>query len=215
MPKLVQPDPITLSANQVRHLLHAKFSNSFKERRLAIVRDIVIAGCITGLRYSDLMALNWENLARSEGKTWLTVRSQKTGIQTKLLVPDILVGIIRRYRKLRRQRNFPQISNVNLNIQIKNLGKWMGWDAPTQVLKSQGGHQKIERTEKFYEVLTTHTMRRTCITLMLQHGMPEHLVRQISGHAPNSKEFYRYVKIAQDWQDKETDRVHNELLGLG
>jgi hypothetical protein len=38
--------------------------------------------------------------------------------------------------------------------------------------------------------------------------MPEHLVRQISGHAPNSKEFYRYVKIAQNWQDDESQRVY-------
>jgi integrase len=67
---------------------------------------------------------------------------------------------------------------------------------------------KIERVGKFYELLTTHTMRRTGITILLQLGMPEHLVRQISGHAPNSKEFYRYVKIAQNWQDDESQRVY-------
>jgi intergrase/recombinase len=55
-------------------------------------------------------------------------------------------------------------------------------------------------------------MRRTCITIMLQLGMPEHLVRQVSGHAPNSREFFRYVKIAQNWQDNETERVHKEIL---
>jgi len=45
---------------------------------------------------------------------------------------------------------------------------------------------------------------------MLSLGMPEHLVRQVSGHAPNSKEFYRYVKMSQVFVDQETDKVFNK-----
>jgi intergrase/recombinase len=47
---------------------------------------------------------------------------------------------------------------------------------------------------------------------MLQLGMPENIVRKISGHAPNSKEFYRYIQVAQDWQDEETEKVHQSIL---
>jgi hypothetical protein len=39
---------------------------------------------------------------------------------------------------------------------------------------------------------------------MLSLGMPEHAVRKISGHSPMSKEFFRYVSLAQSYQDKET-----------
>lgn len=212
MPRVVQPDPVTLSVIQVQQLLGAKFGCSLKEHRLAIVRDIVITGCLTGLRYSDLIALKWENLVKCEGRTWLRLQSQKTGIITKLLLPNFLTTVIQRYRKLRRQNIFPRISNVNLNIQVKKLGKWMGWNELTQVIRSRGGVLKVERTGKFYELITTHTMRRTCISTMLQLGMPEHLVRQVSGHAPNSREFFRYVKIAQNWQDNETECVHKEIL---
>jgi integrase len=101
---------------------------------------------------------------------------------------------------------------VNLNIQIKKLGSTMGWFDPTPVVKCRNGILRIERIGKFYELLTTHTMRRTGITLLLQLGMPEQLVRQISGHAPNSREFYRYVKIAQDWQDEESKKVHDLII---
>lgn len=59
--------------------------------------------------------------------------------------------------------------------------------------------------------ICTHTMRRTAITTMLALGMPEHIVRRISGHAPNSKEFYRYVQLSQNIIDQETDRVFNLL----
>ena len=61
--------------------------------------------------------------------------------------------------------------------------------------------------------ITTHTMRRTAITNMLTLGMPEHLVRKISGHAPNSKEFFRYVELSQSFIDDETDKIFNRFAG--
>jgi len=54
-------------------------------------------------------------------------------------------------------------------------------------------------------------MRRTAITSMLCLGMPEHLVRKISGHAANSKEFFRYVLLSQSFIDDETDKVFDKL----
>ena len=68
---------------------------------------------------------------------------------------------------------------------------------------------------KLSDHITAHTMRRTAITMMLSMGMPEYMVREISGHAPNSKEFYRYVKHIQSFKDKETDRVFDEMMHLG
>jgi intergrase/recombinase len=54
-------------------------------------------------------------------------------------------------------------------------------------------------------------MRKTAISTMLSLGMPEHIVRKISGHAANSKEFFRYVKMAQNVIDKEADKVFDQI----
>ena len=54
-------------------------------------------------------------------------------------------------------------------------------------------------------------MRRTPITTMLCLGMPEHIIRKISGHSPMSKEFFRYVALAQSYQDKETSQMFDRL----
>ena len=54
-------------------------------------------------------------------------------------------------------------------------------------------------------------MRRAAITTMLSLGMPEQAVRKISGHAPGSKEFYRYVLFAQTYQDEETEKMFAKL----
>ena len=50
-------------------------------------------------------------------------------------------------------------------------------------------------------------MRRMAITTMLILGMSDDAVRQISWHAPNSKEFYKYVRLSQTFMDQETKKV--------
>ncbi len=52
-------------------------------------------------------------------------------------------------------------------------------------------------------------MRRTAITTLLILGMPEHLVRKISGHSTVSGFFNRYVHYAQAY--KEIEKVHSKL----
>ncbi len=73
--------------------------------------------------------------------------------------------------------------------------------------------KKADKTKpiRFCDLVTTHTMRRTAITTMLCLGMPEYLVRKISGHSPMSTEFYRYVALAQVYQDKETTSMFDKL----
>ena len=90
----------------------------------------------------------------------------------------------------------------------------------TQVIKTRErrGRQVViykdaQKKEHFTlaDLISTHTMRRTGITTMLSLGMAEHLVRRISGHAANSKEFFRYVELAQEYIDTETDKVFKTL----
>jgi len=54
-------------------------------------------------------------------------------------------------------------------------------------------------------------MRRTAITNLLSMGMPETMVRKLSGHSANSKEFYRYVEYAQYAIDQEIDRINSNI----
>ena len=80
----------------------------------------------------------------------------------------------------------------------------------TEVLKPDGLKKNGYR---FCDLITTHTMRRTAITTMLCLGMPEMAVRKISGHSPMSKEFFRYVSLAQTYLDNETLKMFEKLKG--
>ena len=55
-------------------------------------------------------------------------------------------------------------------------------------------------------------MRRTAITTLLLMGVDECSVRRISGHAPGSKEFYRYVVIIQDYLNASVKQAHYNLI---
>jgi hypothetical protein len=43
-------------------------------------------------------------------------------------------------------------------------------------------------------------------------GVDENTVRRISGHAPGSKEFYRYVVISQTYLNEKVRAAHNQLV---
>jgi intergrase/recombinase len=63
----------------------------------------------------------------------------------------------------------------------------------------------------FSDLVSTHIMRKTAITTMLSLGMQEDLVRKILGHAPNNKEFFRYVEYSQRLIDESTDLVFEKI----
>ena len=54
-------------------------------------------------------------------------------------------------------------------------------------------------------------MRRTAITTLLMLGVDEQVVRKVSGHAPGSKEFYKYVAIAQTYMDHQVKIAFERL----
>ena len=111
----------------------------------------------------------------------------------------------------------PRLSVTNLNIQIKKLIKKAGWDYPlSKVISKQGKLTELKDHDgkgwRFHQHITAHTMRRTAITTLLIMGVPELIVRKISGHAPGSKEFYRYVSVAQDYMNHEVKIAYKKLI---
>jgi len=107
---------------------------------------------------------------------------------------------------------------AHFNKMLKILAKHITNDEPMIKTRSRRGEQivvfkNIEHKEhyKMADHITTHTMRRTAITTMLRLGMEEGSVRRISGHSPQSKEFYKYVAFSQSFMDRETDKVFERL----
>ena len=182
---------------------------------LMTARDIFVFGCAVGLRMADLKSLKRQNLVFEAGKHYLLKKSQKTDTDTRIKLPDFCFDIIKKYKN-KQPTLLPTQSLANFNGNLKKLGEYAGWTWIVGKERQIQGKSKLIRTKRgkeyrFCDLMSSHMMRRTAITTMILLGMPESLVRKISGHAAGSKEFYRYVKYTQNYLDEHTDAVFHKL----
>lgn len=212
---------IALSQDQLRIIIFDEaFEERLKQLDLEKIRDIFVFGCSVALRISDLLDLTRKNLIIANGIYYLQVKSQKTNTFTKIKLPQYCIEILLKYQN-KSTKLLPEISTPWFNKKLKEMGALLPDNFEMPKIRERNGKQVVIYKDKKKKVhyklsdhISTHTMRRTGITTMLCLGMPEHIVRKISGHAPNSKEFYRYVLLSQSFIDDETDRMFEKLTNF-
>lgn len=190
-----------------------RYNKEFEESLpdyLKRTKDIFVFGSYVGVRFSDLIKLTRKNLMKTPDATYLCVRSVKTGTDTRIKLADYILDILTRYKYLKTL--IPVLSNNRLNLTVKELCEKAGWtDEVGKMRECRGIPKKVSKEGKIYrfcDLVSTHTMRRTAVTNLLTLGMSETMVRKLSGHSANSKEFYRYVNYAQQSIDNELDRIN-------
>lgn len=210
-------DILVLTPEQLKFLIH---DSDFEARLTPAqrkIKDIFVFGCTTGLRYSDIYLLTNKNFEEVQGEWYLKIRSKKTKTYSAVKLPVYAVTIFNKYKtKNSKEPVFGNITLYNFNKNLKTIGEKANFTMPVQITREKlGSPQKLKRTnikqERFCDKMSSHMMRRTAITTLLILGMPEHLVRKISGHSHTSVSFNRYVHYAQAYIDREIDKVHKAL----
>lgn len=204
-----------LLPEELNHLIYNKELNKRLSPRLQQAKDFFVFGCTVALRFSDLVCLQKANLRVVGSELYLAVQSKKTGTHSLMKLPTYAVEILDKYKN-QRKKLLPLFNNANLNKYIKLVLEEAGFIHPVSCSREQRGNRinfksKGGQEVRFCDIACTHTMRRTAISTMLCLGMNEQMVRRISGHSPNGKEFYRYVAWAQTYQDCESEKVFTLL----
>lgn len=217
--RIVMPvySPIVLEPFQLQFLLQDQGFEQSLPKHLKRTKDIFVFGCTVGLRYADLMKLKKDNIIIAPSGSFLQVYTQKTGTLVKLPLPSYLNPIIDNYKCKAGRFILPRISNVNFNLQIKEVIHRAGWTYALPKIRHRMGKPvelktKEKNTLRFCDQISAHTMRRTAITTLLMLGVPEQAVRRISGHAPGSKEFYRYIALAEDYVHNHVRKAYEKLI---
>ena len=200
--KSEQNEVIYLTENELMTL----YNLQIEEDRLQHVRDTFVFQCFTGVRYSDIQNLSRDDIS---GATW-TVRTQKTHQIIEIPLSAYPISILAKYSD--DPQPLPVISNQKMNTYLKELLKFAKIDEPVKVVKYKGS-ERIETTYKKYEVVGTHTARRTFISLSLQKGMKPDVIMAITGHT-TYKMMQKYLKIADAHKREEMDKVWGSSLRI-
>lgn len=159
------------------------------------VRDIFLIGCFTGLRYSDYSRLSEENFLDEN----ITILTKKTETKVTIPIHSIIKEIIDRnggYGFLKYK-----YSQQSFNKSIKAICKKAGITDKI-MLEYTRGFDKVREVYKKYELVSTHTARRTAATNMYLAGIPTFRIMLITGHKSESA-FYRYIRIQKEENAKD------------
>lgn len=183
----LETSDIALSFEELDNLERLDLSDN---KRLNKIRDVFLLQIYTGLRVSDLLNLKPENFDLKEGV--IKVDIIKTKEPLRIPIHPKLQKLLQKYPDL----HFPFMSDVKYNLYLKELGEKADINEPTQEIKYYG-NKRIESTKPKYEMISSHTARRSFITLSLKMGILPEQIMQISGHK-DRRSFQKYVKIAQN-----------------
>ena len=81
------------------------------------------------------MSLQQHNIEEVKGKFYLSAKSRKTATHTKVILPEYLVEILKRY-PITRLNLLPQLSLFHFNKSLKEIARLAGW---TENLQKKGG----------------------------------------------------------------------------
>lgn len=185
-----EPPAIYLTEEELTRLYELDLSGN---ARLCRVRDLFLIGCYTGLRFSDFTELTPGNFKKSDsGKAYIEMFTRKTRVKVTIPVKSELLAILTKY-------NFQPpkaISNQNFNDYLKEVGLLAGLEEPTMLTRIRNS-KRIDQTFPKYELMTTHTARRSFATNAYKAKVPVKYIMSVTGHT-TEREFYKYVRIRPD-----------------
>lgn len=181
-------DAIYLNLDELRQMWELDLNNvPIMER----ARDLFLIGCFTGLRVSDYNNLKPSNIKEVNGVKMFVVKTQKTKKTVAIPLHPIVEAILNKYDGIP-SRMFDQKINQN----IKEVARLTGLDEVIETTATISGFEVTQKRLK-YEMVTTHTARRSFCTNAYLIGINSLDIMAISGHSTD-KNFLKYIKVTPE-----------------
>ena len=179
-----EAENVYLSDKELKEIEHVDLTSNPAYDR---VRDLFIIGCYTGLRFSDYSRLAPKHIKNG----FITIEQKKTTGNVVIPVHNVVKKIIAKYHG-----NLPDaITGQKFNEYLKNVCKKVSsLEANESKRRTKGGLRTIATLQK-WEMISSHTARRTFCTNQYLHGTPTLTIMKVSGHKTESA-FLKYIKIS-------------------
>lgn len=167
---------------------HKNIEKKVKAMRLA--RDRFLMGAFTGLRVSDFIRITEANIEDN----YIRIKPVKGANKSD----DVVIPVHPVIREII-SRGFDFTAKAydqKINKQIKDIGRMAGIKDPVFITRTVGGKKETTMYKK-YQVITTHTARRSAATNMYKAGIPSLAIMKITGHRTENS-FLKYIKISQE-----------------
>ena len=182
-------DNIYLTTDELQRLYDLDLTGN---ARLTTVRDAFLIGCYTGLRFSDFMQIHPHNLTTTPDGTLLTIHTQKTGARVMVPLAPNPLAILERYG----YQTPKVLSNQKFNDYLKELAERADLTELIQTTRTKGG-RKVTTTRRKWEMVTTHTARRSFATNAYKAGVSTVDIMKMTGHKTETS-FMRYIKVTAE-----------------
>lgn len=181
---------IYLTDNELLEIFDLDLSSS---KRLDNARDLFLIGCYTGLRFSDYSQIKANNISQNR----ITIKVKKTSKSIVIPLHEVVKKILAKYYVDGVQGLPRSISNVNLNLYIKEVCKKV--KSLNEIFvknRTKGGEVKTEYLKK-YQLVSSHTARRSFATNLYNSGYPAISIMKVTGHKTESA-FMKYIKVTEE-----------------
>jgi hypothetical protein len=163
-------------------------------KHLDLARDYFVLECRTGQRISDIKRFNKIQL---QDNKWVFTPKKGNRTSSKMVklpfvgysYPALLI-----FQKYNYQ--LPELSEQNLNYSIKEVCRRAGIDDEI-FIERWAGSKKIRIPGKKYEFLSTHTGKKTFITVLANKGVPLLTISQITQTSVKTIERH-YLGLIED-----------------
>lgn len=150
-------------------------------------RDVFLAGYYTALRYSDWRKISMARVQLVGTVEVLQITQQKTKNPTTLPLSAPLKRIIEKYPE-----GLPVTSNQRFNRAVKKLMQTVGLTQTVEITEHRGGKTVSLKFEK-WELVSSHTARRSFATNAMLAGIPLTEVMKFTGHK-SLQAFMQYIR---------------------
>lgn len=196
-------DSIYLNEDEIKLLMKLDLS---AEPRLEKVRDLFIVGCFTGLRFSDLTAIQAENI--SPDFKYLKTKTIKTDEYLEIPIHPIVRRVMEKYKGKTENHLPPVISNQKMNEYLKEIGEKANLSDDVALFEKKGKVRTQKKVSKF-SLITSHTARRSFATNEYLAGTPSYAIMAITGHR-TEKAFLTYIKVTKKQYARQLSEIWKE-----
>ena len=174
-----------LTADELIRLYELKTDDTI----LMSVKDMFCFGCLTGLRYADLVRLGEENI--KDGR--LIYKREKPEMNLEIPLVNRAIEILNRYNPGTNGRIFPDHSIQRFNYSLKLLGKFAGLDTPVYK-KNDRDDGKQKQTCPKWKLLSSKFARLTFLRLGVEKGIGLEMMSEMTGNLPGTIKKYYHVE---------------------